>query len=73
MSVGDSALPARFSALKKEIWREALAQSWRDVLYELKGSIEEIASRGAEVLELAFASAADDADILVDNTIRTVL
>jgi len=73
MSGSDPALPTRFSALKKEIWREALTQSWRDVLDELKGSIEEIASRGNEVLELAFTSAAADADILVDNTVHTIL
>ena len=73
MSGSDPPLPTRFSALKKEIWRDALTQSWRDVLDELKGSIEEIASRGAEVLELAFTSAAADADILVDNTVHTIL
>ena len=49
-------LPTRFSTLKKEIWREALTQSWRDVLDELKGSIEEVATRGADVLELALIS-----------------
>ena len=45
-------LPARFSDLKKEIWRESLTQSWREVLNELEGSIEEIAAKGADVLEL---------------------
>ena len=73
ISGGGPELPTRFSALKKEIWREALTQSWRDILDELKGSIEEIATRGADVLELAFTSAAADADILVDDTVYTIL
>lgn len=73
ISGSDPALPTRFSALKKEIWREALTQSWRDVLDELKTSIEEVATRGANVLELAFTPAAADADILVDDTVHTIL
>jgi hypothetical protein len=51
------ALPTRFSDLKKEIWRDVLAQSWREVLDELKGSIEKVVARGANVLQLAIPSA----------------
>jgi hypothetical protein len=45
-------LPTRFSDLKKEIWRDVLVQSWREVLDELKGSIEKVVARGANVLQL---------------------
>lgn len=50
------ALPTRFSDLKKEIWRDVLVQSWREVLRELKGSVEKVVARGADVLQLAFPS-----------------
>jgi len=66
-------LPTRFSDLKKDIWRDALAQSWREVLNELEGSIEKVAARGADVLELAFMSATTDTNIFIDNTICTIL
>jgi acyl carrier protein phosphodiesterase len=62
LSGSDPALPARFSDLKKEIWREFLVKSWREVLDELKISIEQVAQRGADVLELTFASVAADTD-----------
>lgn len=55
---GDApALPTRFSDLKKEIWRDLLVQSWREVLDELKGSIEKVVARGPNVLQLAVPSA----------------
>ena len=73
ISGSDPALPTRFSALKKEIWRESLTQSWRDVLDELKASIEEVATKGADVLKSAFTPPAADADILVDDTVHTIL
>jgi len=50
-------LPIRFSDLKKEIWRDVLVQSWREVLDELKGSIEKVVARGPNVLQLAILSA----------------
>jgi hypothetical protein len=51
------ALPIRFVDLKKEIWRDALMQSWREVLNELDGAIEEVAARGADVLKISFHQA----------------
>jgi hypothetical protein len=68
----DLTLPTRFHDLKKEIWRESLVQSWREVLDELEGSIEEVAARGADVLEFDFISAAADTDKLVDDTVCTI-
>ena len=56
LSGTDPALPTRFSDIKKEIWTDALVQSWREVLDELKGSIEKIATRGPNVLLLAIPS-----------------
>jgi len=47
-------LPTRFADLKKEIWQDALMQSWREVLDELHSSIEEIAERGADVTRSSF-------------------
>ena len=45
------ALPARFSDLKKGIWKDALIQSWIEVLKELECSIEKVVARGADVLK----------------------
>ena len=50
----DPELPTRFADLKKEIWQDALMQSWREVLDELHSSIEEIAERGADVTRSSF-------------------
>jgi hypothetical protein len=50
------ALPTRFSDLKKEIWKEALMQSWREILGELEGSIENVVARGADVLIFSIPS-----------------
>lgn len=44
-----AALPERFSALKKEMWRDTLVQSWREVLGELEQATERVASKGSEV------------------------
>lgn len=42
-------LPERFSDLKKELWKESLVESWREVLEALPAAVEEIASAGSEV------------------------
>ncbi|KAI9508212.1 hypothetical protein F5148DRAFT_1275852 [Russula earlei] len=44
------ALPTRFADLKKDLWIDLLSQSWREVLHELRGSVEEIVARGAEMI-----------------------
>jgi hypothetical protein len=51
LSGGVTALPTRFADLKKEIWQDALLQSWREVLEELRVAAEEVAERGVDVLE----------------------
>jgi hypothetical protein len=42
-------LPTRFADLKKEIWRDTLLQSWREVLDELYVAVEQVAEKGANV------------------------
>ena len=49
LSGGTPALPPRFSELKKEIWTDALTQSWREVCDELHGAVEQITERGTDV------------------------
>jgi len=49
---GHNALPKRFSDLKKSLYHEELAESWKQVLKELPGAIEEISSRGPDVCYL---------------------
>lgn len=44
------ALPPRFSALKKEIWRDDMVQTWREVLEELEVATEEVAQRGSDMI-----------------------
>ncbi|KAI0246765.1 DUF1479-domain-containing protein [Lactifluus subvellereus] len=44
------ALPTRFADLKKEIWEDNLLQSWREVLDELYGAVEEVAERGIDII-----------------------
>lgn len=44
-----SQLPPRFSDLKKSLWRDALVESWRQVLKELQERVIIIAERGTEV------------------------
>ncbi len=56
LSGGTPALPPRFSELKKEIWTDALSQSWREVCDELRGVVEQVAERGTDVLAFAFMS-----------------
>ncbi|RDB20698.1 Uncharacterized protein YbiU [Hypsizygus marmoreus] len=43
-------LPPRFSTLKKEIWRDEMIESWREVLNELEEAVEEVSSRGSEMI-----------------------
>lgn len=42
-------LPARFSDLKKELFTDALVESWREVLEELEDAVEKVATKGSEV------------------------
>ncbi|KDQ56262.1 hypothetical protein JAAARDRAFT_70590 [Jaapia argillacea MUCL 33604] len=42
--------PARFSALKKQIWKDGLVETWRQVLAELEGAVEEIKEKGSEII-----------------------
>ncbi|EIN03971.1 DUF1479-domain-containing protein [Punctularia strigosozonata HHB-11173 SS5] len=42
--------PTRFVALKKEIWKDELIESWRQVLAELEVATEEIEARGNELI-----------------------
>ena len=44
-----SQLPARFSDLKKSLWRDSLVESWRQVLKELDERVAVITERGTEV------------------------
>jgi hypothetical protein len=43
------ALPDRFADLKKEIWKDGLIQSWREVLAELETAVDEVSAKGAAV------------------------
>ena len=43
-------LPTRFADLKKEIWRDTLLQSWREVVDELYVAVEQVAEKGTDVL-----------------------
>ncbi|KAF8341047.1 hypothetical protein F5887DRAFT_888290 [Amanita rubescens] len=43
-------LPPRFSDLKKSLWRDALVESWRQVLNELHERVITIADRGTEII-----------------------
>ena len=65
LSGGAPALPTRFSDLKKEIWRDFLVQNWREVLAELKDSVEQVVVRGANVLRSVMPSALARTDTLV--------
>ena len=37
----DVPLPARFSDLKKDLWADKLVESWKDILKELEGAVED--------------------------------
>jgi hypothetical protein len=39
-------LPSRFADLKKEIWKDGLVQSWREVLAELETAVDEVSAKG---------------------------
>ncbi|KAF9559454.1 DUF1479-domain-containing protein [Agrocybe pediades] len=43
-------LPERFSDLKKELWKEGLVESWREVLEALPAAVEEIEQKGSEIV-----------------------
>ncbi|TFK45112.1 hypothetical protein BDQ12DRAFT_695360 [Crucibulum laeve] len=45
-----NALPERFSDLKKEMWKDSLVESWREVLKELETTVEEVATRGSDMV-----------------------
>lgn len=50
MSGGDaSVLPQRFSDLKKEMWKDGLTESWRQVLSALEPAIAEIKDKKSDV------------------------
>lgn len=42
-------LEPRFAELKKQLWRDSMLQSWREVLEELKVATKEIAATGPDV------------------------
>jgi len=42
-------LPPRFAQLKKELWKESLVQSWRQVVADLREATEEVAAKGSDV------------------------
>jgi len=44
-----AALPDRFSTLKKDIFKDELVESWRQVLAELEGTVAEITAKGNNV------------------------
>jgi hypothetical protein len=44
-----AALPDQFRVLKKEIFRDELVESWRQVLIELESTVEEIIQKGNKV------------------------
>ncbi|KAF5309928.1 hypothetical protein D9619_010556 [Psilocybe cf. subviscida] len=43
-------LPDRFADLKKELWKDSLVESWRQVLTELEPAVEEIAAKGSDII-----------------------
>jgi hypothetical protein len=43
--------PARFSDLKREMWKDSLAQSWKEVLEELETVTERVVQLGEGVSE----------------------
>jgi len=42
-------LPDRFTDLKKEIWKDSLTQSWKEILAALETAVDEISSQGGSV------------------------
>jgi acyl carrier protein phosphodiesterase len=49
-------LPDRFVDLKKELWKDSLVESWREVLEALGPAVEEVAAKGSEVGSRSFGS-----------------
>ncbi|KAF9479392.1 DUF1479-domain-containing protein [Pholiota conissans] len=45
-----TALPDRFIDLKKELWKDSLVESWRQVLEALGPAIEEIEFKGSDIV-----------------------
>ncbi|KAF8181820.1 hypothetical protein BJ912DRAFT_906656 [Pholiota molesta] len=43
-------LPDRFVDLKKELWKDSLVESWREVLEALEPAVEEVAAKGSEII-----------------------
>lgn len=60
-------LPPRFSALKQEIWRDDMVQTWREVLEELETATEEVSRRGSDV-SLQYLKPGKYAESLVDDS-----
>lgn len=46
------ALPDRFTELKRDIFKDELVESWRQVLSELEGTVSEIKEKGNSVSTL---------------------
>ncbi|THH21281.1 hypothetical protein EW146_g264 [Bondarzewia mesenterica] len=46
----DTVFPPRFAELKKQIWRDELVESWREVLDSLNEAVEEVATKGADII-----------------------
>ncbi|TIB72434.1 DUF1479-domain-containing protein [Wallemia mellicola] len=46
----DVVLPSRFVDLKKDLFKESLVETWRDVLASLKLAVEEVSEKGADMI-----------------------
>lgn len=42
-------LPGHFTDLKKEIWKNDLVQSWREVLTALESAVDDVCTKGGSV------------------------
>lgn len=63
-----SQLPARFSDLKKSLWKDSLIESWRQVLEELHERVATITERGTEVRSSRLNNWRCPKPFLADNT-----
>ncbi|PPQ78587.1 hypothetical protein CVT25_010563 [Psilocybe cyanescens] len=43
-------LPDRFAGLKKELWKDSLVESWREVLEALPEAVQEIEAKGSKII-----------------------
>ncbi|KIM77865.1 hypothetical protein PILCRDRAFT_825084 [Piloderma croceum F 1598] len=43
-------LPDHFADLKREIWKDSLVQSWREVLFALEKAVDEVAAKGGSII-----------------------